>query len=181
MVQQFIENAFVQLGWDPAIGADVEFDQFTRKLGILPEHHRLARADLRSLERAGVLRAVGDDHWTVLREVGAADVTAELDALEQEFPRLASEIALHRAIGLRLAEALSGDVDPMELLFPGGSSEVLEDFYVNCGDFPAYSELLPMACAAALQALPASPRIAGAGSRRRNRFAVARRVADLAR
>ena len=67
LVQQFIENAFVQLGWDPAIGADVEFDQFTRKLGILPEHHRLARADLRSLERAGVLRAVGDDHWTVLR------------------------------------------------------------------------------------------------------------------
>ena len=49
---------------------------------------------------------------------------------------------------------LCGAVDPVHLLFPGGSSDLLETFYVEAFDFPAYNELIPAAVEQAIKNLP---------------------------
>ena len=63
-------------------------------------------------------------------------------------------MALVQATGPRLAEVLSGQIDPLELLFPGGSNELLESFYTQGGDFPAFNRLIQVAVAKAAEALP---------------------------
>ena len=60
---------------------------------------------------------------------------------------------LIQATGPHLAEVLSGKVDPLELLFPGGSNELLENFYTK-GDFPAFHQLIQLAMSEATESLP---------------------------
>jgi thioester reductase-like protein len=152
IVQQYIQNACVQLGWDFEVGDRFDFAAFIDKLGIVAEHHRLAKAELGWLEADGLLKRSGDE-WQVLR-LPKEDTTERLTALAEELPRFASEAALIQATGPRLAEVLSGQVDPLELLFPGGSNELLENFYIQGGDFPAFNRLIQVAVSKAAESLP---------------------------
>lgn len=152
IVQQFIQNACVQLGWDFEVGDRFDFATFVDRLGIVADHYRLAKAELGWLEADGLLQRRGDE-WQVLRQP-ANDDTDRLLALTEEFPRFASEAALVQATGPRLAEVLSGRVDPLELLFPGGTNELLERFYTQGGDFPAFNRLIQVAVAKVAESLP---------------------------
>ncbi|QEG23834.1 non-ribosomal peptide synthetase/type I polyketide synthase [Mariniblastus fucicola] len=154
VVHQLIENAYVQLGWNPNAGDQFTLEQLTRELKIVPQHYRLVAAQLGWLAEAGLVRTVEDGRWEVLRVPRSADVSGELDALETEYPKAATEVELQRTTGDGLAGVLCGDVDPVHLLFPGGSSDLLESFYVQAFDFPAYTELIPMAVERTIETLP---------------------------
>ena len=154
VVHQLIQNAYLQLGWDLGVGDQFTLEQFTTQLQIVPQHYRLARAQLGWLVEAGLLCVVGDGQWQVVRALTAVDVSSKLDALEDEFPRSATEVQLQRKTGGDLAGVLRGDVDPVHLLFPGGSSDLLETFYVEAFDFPAYNDLIPLAVQQAIKSLP---------------------------
>ncbi len=154
VVHQLIQNAYLQLGWNPSVGERITLEQFTSQLQIVPQHHRLVRAQLGWLVEAGVLCVVEDGQWQVARTPTAVDVASELAALEDEFPRAATEVNLQRTTGSGLAGVLCGDVDPVHLLFPGGSSDLLETFYVEAFDFPAYNDLIPAAVKQAIKNLP---------------------------
>lgn len=153
IVQQFIQNACIQLGWQFEVGDCFIFDTFVDKLGIVAEHHRLAKAELGWLEADGLLRRSGDE-WQVLRQPEEEDATERLTALADEYPMFASEAALVRVTGPQLAEVLSGQIDPLELLFPGGSNELLERFYTDAGDFPAFNRMIQVAMSKAVESLP---------------------------
>lgn len=154
VVHQLILNAYLQLGWNPSVGDCLSIEQFTAQLCIVPQHHRLVRAQLGWLVEAGVLSVAGKDQWQVNRVPTQADVASELDALDEDYPRSASEVQLQRTTGNALAGVLCGEIDPVHLLFPGGSSELLETFYVDAFDFPAYNELVPAAVERAIASLP---------------------------
>ncbi len=154
VVHQLIENAYLQLGWNPNVGDRINFEQFISQLNIVPQHHRLVRAQLGWLVDAGLLCVTEDGQWQVVCIPTFVDVARELDALENEYPRAASEVKLQRTTGNALAGVLCGDVDPVHLLFPGGSSELLETFYVDAFDFPAYNDLIPAAVEQAIKKLP---------------------------
>ena len=154
VVHQLFQNAYLQLGWNPSVGDRITLEQFTSQLQIIPQHHRLVRAQLGWLVEAGLLCVAEDGQWQVARLPMAADVASELDALENEYPRSASEVNLQRTTGNALASVLCGDVDPVRLLFPDGSSDLLETFYVDAFDFPAYNELIPAAVKQAIKNLP---------------------------
>ncbi len=154
VVYQLIQNAYLQLGWNPSVGDRFTVEQFASQLRIVPQHHRLVYAQLGWLVEAGVLSVTGNNSWQVIRMPTQADVAGELDALEREYPRSVSEVQLQRTTGNALAGVLCGDIDPVHLLFPGGSSDLLETFYVDAFDFPAYNELVPAAVEQALVSLP---------------------------
>ncbi|MEM8679153.1 MAG: polyketide synthase dehydratase domain-containing protein, partial [Planctomycetota bacterium] len=68
VIAQFIQNGFIDLGWDPKVGDVVDFEPFGRKLGIVRQCHRLARVQLTALEEQGFLKQVGADRWEVIQQ-----------------------------------------------------------------------------------------------------------------
>ena len=153
IARQSVQNACVQLGWNFRVGDRFTSEKFIEKLGIVAEHHQLAQAELHWLEVAGIL-ARYDGDWRVVRCPEEVDLTVELNALADEFPNFASEVALQQATVPQLAAVLSGRVDPLDLLFPGGSNDLLEEFYTHGGDFPAYHHLIQQAVSKAVASLP---------------------------
>ena len=154
VVSLVVERAFAHLRWRPRLGEHVECDALVDTLGIVPDYSRVVRRLLHQLGRRGVLRSVGPDAWQVSRLPEPADAETALDRLLASFPSARAEIELYRRTGLKLAEILTGDIDPLELLFPGGSHELMERFYAEALGFPAHLALTRRAIETAIAALP---------------------------
>jgi acyl transferase domain-containing protein/acyl carrier protein len=153
LVRQSVQNAWLQLGWRPYPGERFTLEELIDRLGVAPSYHRLVQAQLLDLAEHGWLRAM-DDAWEVVQTPQPTDASAAWDAVAAEYPAFASEVALHQRVGPRLAAVLSGEVDPVEVLFPGGSSEHVERFYVEGAGFPTALRLLGKALPRLLSALP---------------------------
>ncbi|MCB0160510.1 MAG: polyketide synthase dehydratase domain-containing protein, partial [Caldilineaceae bacterium] len=151
---QIIQNAFIDLGWAPAVGERFTLPAFLIELGIMENHVRLVRADLTALEKAGILQRVDQDAWQVIAAPQRVELLAALAAFAETHPRFASDIALIRATGAGLADVLSGKKDAVEVLFPGGSADLLTEFYRNGGDGKATQRLIGCAMTTATADLP---------------------------
>ncbi len=68
LLLQYVQNAFLKLGWRPAAGDVFRFSEFVRQLGVVRQHYRVAKIQLRALEDGGLIRNLGDDQWEVLRD-----------------------------------------------------------------------------------------------------------------
>ena len=110
-----IEDSFCQLGWAPEAGSLFSTEKLIDDLGIVPEHHRLATAQLKALAAGGLLEKLGDFTWKVLRETVRIDIVAELAALREEYPDYTADLDLFDIAWPRLAEVLSGETDPLEV------------------------------------------------------------------
>ncbi len=134
--RQFIVNAYYELGWEPKVGDVVEVQEHMRVLDIADQHERLVYGQLTALEEGGWLKKSGDESWVIIKVPAQECAVDLLDQLEEDLPRFASEVELQRQAGPNLAGVLSGTYDPIEVLFPGGSSEMMERFYREGADFP---------------------------------------------
>ncbi|TWU31996.1 type I polyketide synthase [Novipirellula artificiosorum] len=153
IVHQLIENAFVELGWSFGVGECFTYDQVFESFGIAEQHHRLFRAELGWLTVNGAVQA-NDSGWQVKRGLQRIDMAPALAELAKAYPRFASEVSLVEATGPRLAEALAGELDPLDLLFPDGSNELMEAFYTHASDLPAFNQLIQTAVAKSIERLP---------------------------
>ncbi|GAA4092688.1 hypothetical protein GCM10022248_73920 [Nonomuraea soli] len=96
-----------------------------RRLRVTAERRRLLDAVLHVLESSGAIRREGDE--LVVR----AEPADEPDpaALLSRFPDLEPHVRLLSTCVDALTEVLSGDRDPVEVLFPGGSTSLVEQVY----------------------------------------------------
>jgi NADPH:quinone reductase-like Zn-dependent oxidoreductase/SAM-dependent methyltransferase/acyl carrier protein len=78
-----------------------------------------------------------------------------LRALRQRHPAFDTEIALAEHCGERLAGVLDGSVDPLEVLFPGGSSTTAEKLYTDSVGARAFNTVVRDAVARATAGAPA--------------------------
>jgi thioester reductase-like protein len=155
IICQYIQNAFLKLGWTAAVGDVFHFADFVRQLGIVRQHQRVARIQLAALVKAGLLRSLGQDSWEVVQPPRTRATDADVAALEGDYPRLApTEIALSKLNGEAAAELLTGELNATELLFPGGSARLVGQFYCDGLDFPVHNRLIPIAVAKAIENLP---------------------------
>jgi len=134
--RQAVLNAWLQLGWQPQVGDCFTADQLIDRLGVHSSFHRLLRAQLEDLSEHGWLSASQEDRWEILRRPEPVDTAGALEELISDYPLFAAEAALHQQTGPKLAGVLTGERDPTEALFPDGSAEMLERFYVEARDFP---------------------------------------------
>ncbi|MEZ4719116.1 MAG: polyketide synthase dehydratase domain-containing protein [Caldilineaceae bacterium] len=151
---QIIQNAFIDLGWTPAVGERFTLSAFLGELGIVEDHTRLVRADLTALEKAGILQRIDQDAWQVIAAPQRIELLAELAAFAAAHPRFAADIALIQATGASLADVFSGKKDAVEVLFPGGSADLLTAFYRNGGDGAATQRLMERVMTTATADLP---------------------------
>jgi amino acid adenylation domain-containing protein len=152
--RQFILNAWLDLGWQPRPGDVVEVETHLRHLNIANHHRKLVFGQMTALAEGGWLKQVGEESWEVVKQPERACAIGLLDQLAEELPRFASEVDLQRHTGPNLAGILSGEIDPLEVLFPGGSSEMMETFYREGADFPVINPLIGVALKKAIEKLP---------------------------
>ncbi len=137
----YITAALGQLGVDLTPG--VRFSAET--LGIIEPHQRLLGRLLDILVEDGILRRAGDS-WEVAH-LPELDTQAYAVSLAEQYPDYQAELALIGRCGPRLAGVLRGDVDPLDLLFPNGSLQSLDQLYQDAPFAQAYNTLVQQAVA----------------------------------
>lgn len=152
--RQFIINAYLDLGWSPKIGDIITVERHMRDLSIADQHRKLVFGQLTALCQGGVLKPVGESEWEVIELPMHEEALKWIDRLAKQMPEFASEAELQRLAGPNLAGVLCGEMDPLEVLFPGGSSRVMERFYREGADFPVINEQIRKALVKALENLP---------------------------
>ncbi|MDF1754990.1 MAG: amino acid adenylation domain-containing protein [Verrucomicrobiales bacterium] len=151
----FIVNAYIDLGWKPEVGDTITVEQLMSDLNIASHHAKLVHGQFVALQEGGILKEIDGVAWKVIKEPEFSDdMLGKLDRLEAELPQFGSEVDLQRAAGPNLGGVLSGEVDPLEVLFPGGSGHIMERFYREGADFPVINEQIKDALEAAVAKVP---------------------------
>ncbi len=132
----YVTAAFGQLGVDLTPGA-----QFSAEtLGVIEPYQRLLFRLLNILVEDGILRHAGES-WEVAH-LPELDTQAYTVSLAEQYPDYQAELSLVGRCGPQLAGALRGQIDPLDLLFPGGSLESLEQLYQDASFAQAYNTLV---------------------------------------
>lgn len=158
VVTAFIVEGFKKLGC-PIMSFD-EGEKLPALQETLPKYRREVARLWDILEEAGISEA-GPDGWVrgLTSSAPAGDKTAkELSAeLIDDFPQFASTHGLPDLLGPHLAECLTGQADPVALLFGSDKGRaLLEDFYANGPDLRAATKVLCDFVTAATRAHAAS-------------------------
>ncbi len=159
LATDFIVRALEELGWQPQPGARVTAGGLADALGVAPGQRALLGRFLAILAEEGWLRAQGNGSlsgsWEVVQTPRPSAATeGRAEALAARFPAARGDIEMTRRCGEGLAEALRGALDPLQLLFPGGSLATAEQLYRESPLARAYTALVGEAVAAAAAALP---------------------------
>ncbi|OKP94477.1 non-ribosomal peptide synthetase [Paenibacillus sp. P32E] len=119
----------------PAAGERYGRQELLKALGIVPKYEQLFDALLDMLERGGLMVRDGDEVVvSSLAEdeqfrVAAGNLTALKTSLEQAYPTLAPYFHLTWQCVAHYTEVLSGRKDYVEIMFPGGSKELVQNIY----------------------------------------------------
>lgn len=124
---EYVECALARLGWRPAPGTSFDVDELRGTLRVLPRHRRLFARLVAIAEEVGLVErhAAG---WRVLRLPRQLNVSSSAEQLAREWEDV-GELEMTVRAGEKLAEALRGEVDPHQLLFPAGSTAAAERMY----------------------------------------------------
>ena len=125
----FVRNTFGSLGWKPSVGESFDAAALANELHILPRHHRLFNRMLEILAEAGDMQRTVEG-WLVKRALRQTEFSELANSLRKSSPPKAApelDIVLRAQSGF--TQALVGECDPLELLFPSGSTEANEALY----------------------------------------------------
>ena len=149
----YVLEAFKKLGWKPQRNERVVTEELLERLGVQVRHRRLLERLLGVLAEDGILRPTDGD-W-VVAGMPSSDADRDMSNLRAQFPECAPELDMVRRCGERFADALLGTIDPLQLLFPDGSTEGAEKLYRDAPAYKAFNSLVQLAVAATLERLPA--------------------------
>jgi acyl transferase domain-containing protein len=158
---QWIVDALAALGWRPQPGEHVERGALAARLGVAPRYERLLGRLLAVLAEDGLLRGQADG-WQVLKPLvhhGSAEGAARLQHLLERHPDSVARLTLAGRCGPSLAGILRGEVDPLQQLFPGGSTELAESLYRDAPEAKAFNQLMREAVRHVVGALPEGGRV----------------------
>jgi SAM-dependent methyltransferase/DNA-binding Lrp family transcriptional regulator len=137
----YIVAALRKLGWEPQTGEHFTPAALAQSLGIAQRHLRLLGRLCEILAEEGVLTADGVG-WQVAGALTAEDAAEVERSLRQRHGAYAAEIDLVARCGRQLAEALSGRIDPVHLLFPQGDLSTTEALYRESPSARVYNGLM---------------------------------------
>ncbi|MBA2244190.1 MAG: class I SAM-dependent methyltransferase, partial [Gemmatimonadetes bacterium] len=146
----YVAEALQQLGWRFESGQYLAGDDVMQACGILPRYRRLLTRLLDILAEEGVLARSAAGGWEVRRAPQPVNLRERWDALLARYPIAEGQLRLTGACGEQLAGVLTGAVDPLALLFPGGSLELAERLYRESPKAQVFNGLVQEAVAGAV-------------------------------
>lgn len=147
----YVEHTVRQLGWTPVAGETVIEAVLADRLKVAPRHRRLFGRLLAILNEAGLL-ASSASGWTVARALATVQPARTLVELQTAHPCGEVELEFTGRVASEFAQALRGEVEPMQLLFPGGSLDTAERLYRDTPTAQFYNGLMAEVIAAAVSA-----------------------------
>ncbi len=153
MCTAYVLYALHKLGWSGHPGESIVAEAVMKQLGIDARHRRLVDRMLTMLSEDGLLERSGSG-WRTIRQPASVEPGALAAKLLDDFPGHRAELVLTRRCAEQLAGVLRGSVDPLQLLFPGGSLAEAEDLYQNSPSSRFYNTLIQELVSTALGGLP---------------------------
>ncbi|HEV3220791.1 MAG TPA: SDR family NAD(P)-dependent oxidoreductase [Candidatus Acidoferrales bacterium] len=154
LARVYVYEAFRKLGWKPQVGDRITVESFAARFHIAPAHWRLLGHIFDILADDGALQRVGEE-WEVRELPEVPDSRVSWKKLWNTAPGAMAEYLLFRRCGMKLAEVLRGEVDPLQLIFPEGSLAGIEQVYADSPHYRIYNLLVQRALGHALQSMPA--------------------------
>jgi acyl transferase domain-containing protein/acyl carrier protein len=150
----YVLQALRRLGWRPRAGQTFTAAGLAERLGVSRDHLGLFGRLLEFLAEDDLLRDERGS-WRVVTTPPRVHPETELAALERELPDYRPVLSLFGRCAGHLDQVLRGRLDPLELVFPEGSTGELADFYEASPYLAVYNRLLRDAMAAVADTLPA--------------------------
>lgn len=147
---RYVVEACAALGWTPRPGEVVTATSLANAFGVVPAHSSLFVRMLEILEEDGVLEPSGAG-WTVVQAPGEGRADDLHDAVVSQHPHVEPELALLARCARALPRVVRGEVDPLQILFPGGSIEPVESYYATAPTSRALNTLVGEAVAVAVE------------------------------
>ncbi|KAK1974015.1 putative polyketide synthase [Colletotrichum cereale] len=104
-----------------------------------PKHRNLLAIIYKILEDGGIIEAQGSRFFRTPKHVDTTPSWVIYNQLMRDHPLQSSEHQLLQVAGSKLAECLTGAIDPLNLIF-GKSRRLLQDFYTNAPMFVSASK-----------------------------------------
>ncbi len=156
MATAYVWGALESLGWRPVVGETLSPDALAAQLGIAAPHRRLFGRLLEMLAEDGALAAV-DGGWRVMQLPARQEPAALAAAIRARYAQFEGEVALLETCGEPLAGVLRGEVDAVQLLFPGGSMTAVEKLTQGSPAARAYNTLVRRAVESAVATTAGRP------------------------
>ncbi len=153
LARAYLVQAFRRLGWALEPGERVTAGALADRLGVVDAHSSLLRRMLQMLEEQTILERKGDT-WQVVRRAATEDPERVMERILLRFGDCRAELNLIGRCGRALAEALRGEADPLQLLFPDGSFAEGERLYQDSPFARLYNAAVARTVAAAIEGLP---------------------------
>ena len=149
----YIGKAMLDLGFDASLGRRFTLNSQVALLAIAPRNIRLFARLMEMLAEDGILRR-DETTWEVVGPLASGDPDRECEAALEIFGDVDAEILMLRRCATELARVLTGDQDPLQLLFPGGSFNEAHKLYIDSPYARTYNAALGEALASSIASLP---------------------------
>ena len=151
---QYVYQALRQLGW--TMQKQERFTTESKAAGLqVPERYfRLFRRMLEMLHEDGILEWT-DGAWQIRQVPSLPEPEISLPGLLEQYPDCAVELKLAARCGQHLSAVIKGDLEPLDLLFPGGSAEDIERLYRDSPFSRFYHKLIADAIRGLVSRFPA--------------------------
>ena len=159
LAHSWVVTALDSAGWDRTEGSKVYLDELIAKFAVLPVHKNLVRRMLRMMTDAGIVERVADGEYNVVLDnegplpEGIEPPEQLVNVLQEKHPHGLYELTLLSRFGAKFFDLLTGNADPLALLFEEDSSGAA-DFYRTAPVSAAGNRLLGDAVARIVQDLP---------------------------
>jgi len=150
----FIVEGLRAAGWTLRAGERFDLDQAAESIGLVSGFRRLLARLFEILAEDGYLRNEGNA-WVVVRVPETTNPAASMRELLNRFPQCRAELEFTARAAPALADVLRGRRDPMQVLFPGGSTESAEALYERAPGLRLFNSLVAKTVASVAAALPA--------------------------
>jgi acyl transferase domain-containing protein/acyl carrier protein len=151
----YLVQALHHLGWQCQVGDRLTVASLMEQLHLAPQYQRLMQRFMGWLKNAGYLVSVGTHVWEVSHAPPEQHPPTIWRHTLSQYPAFVAEMSLIARCGSHLAAVLRGDLDPSDLLFPEGSTALVEHLYQDSPSFRLYNTMVQKAVSHVLRRLPA--------------------------
>lgn len=150
----YIAQAMHELGWQWTVGERLSVEALMTQLPVAPQYQRLLRRFMQILARAGYLSQVDSESWEIQQTLPRQDAHTHWQQTLWQLPEFIAELNLLGTFGDQLAAILRGDVEPLQCLFPDGSTVTAEHVFQDAPSILPYNIMVQHIVQQALQQLP---------------------------
>ena len=149
----FVAESLIALGWQPRAGEKLAIDALGETLGVAPRFLPLLRRFLAIMAESGLLQA-DKNGFRVTGPWKTGPAAPALARLAASWADGKAEIELVARCGPELAAVLTGQADPLSLLFPGGDTEAGAAIYTSSPAARTYNATIADTVASLLRHVP---------------------------